>query len=194
MPSATANSDKRQRIVETAYGLFKRDGFHAVGIDRIIAEADVAKMTMYRHFPGKDGLILAVLDWRAERFERQLLQLSEGVGSSQRKIEALFDWYARWFRSDEFYGCLFAHAIAEYGTPSHPVFMAAAQQKLRMRVCLLDLLQGAGFGARAATLATTMLMLIEGATLLAQIGEGETAIRDAKLAAFELMGEEAAAA
>ncbi|TIW88300.1 MAG: helix-turn-helix transcriptional regulator, partial [Mesorhizobium sp.] len=42
-------SDKRQHVVETAYALFKQAGFHATGIDRIIAEADVAKMTMYRH-------------------------------------------------------------------------------------------------------------------------------------------------
>ncbi|RWX58770.1 TetR/AcrR family transcriptional regulator, partial [Mesorhizobium sp. M4B.F.Ca.ET.089.01.1.1] len=65
-------SAKRQHVVDTAYALFKRDGFHATGIDRIIAEADIAKMTMYRNFPSKDELIVAVLDHRARRFERQL--------------------------------------------------------------------------------------------------------------------------
>jgi AcrR family transcriptional regulator len=47
--------EKRRLIVQTAYRLFKRDGFHATGIDKIIAEAEVAKMTMYRHFPSKEG-------------------------------------------------------------------------------------------------------------------------------------------
>ncbi|RUZ92526.1 TetR/AcrR family transcriptional regulator, partial [Mesorhizobium sp. M7A.F.Ca.US.003.02.2.1] len=73
-------SDKRQHVVETAYVLFKRAGFHATGIDRIIAEADVAKMTMYRHFPSKDELIVEVLDYRAMRFDRQLDRLAqEGI-------------------------------------------------------------------------------------------------------------------
>ncbi|TIS00496.1 MAG: helix-turn-helix transcriptional regulator, partial [Mesorhizobium sp.] len=60
MPSSP--SAKRQHVVDTAYSLFKRDGFHATGIDRIIAEANIAKMTMYRHFPAKDELIVAVLE------------------------------------------------------------------------------------------------------------------------------------
>ncbi len=54
-PASAIAVEKRRHIVETAYSLFKRDGFHATGIDKIIAEADVAKMTMYRHFPSKDG-------------------------------------------------------------------------------------------------------------------------------------------
>ena len=60
MPSPAI--DKRLHVVETAYALFKRAGFHATGIDRIIAEADVAKMTMYRHFPSKDDLFAGIRD------------------------------------------------------------------------------------------------------------------------------------
>ena len=59
---ASIESGKRQHVVDTAYSLFKRNGYHATGIDRIIAEADIAKMTMYRHFPSKTDLIVAVLD------------------------------------------------------------------------------------------------------------------------------------
>jgi AcrR family transcriptional regulator len=69
--------EKRRHIVATAYSLFKRDGFHATGMDKIIAEADVAKMTMYRHFSTKDGLIVEVLNWRAQRFSRQLDRLAD---------------------------------------------------------------------------------------------------------------------
>jgi AcrR family transcriptional regulator len=56
MPSVVTSSpasDKRQHVVETAYALFKRAGFHATGIDRIIAEAEVAKMTMFATFPAR---------------------------------------------------------------------------------------------------------------------------------------------
>src|SRR6185369_13581723 len=57
-------SEARQRILETADRLFYQEGIRAVGIDRIIAEAGVAKMSLYNHFPSKDDLILAVLEHR----------------------------------------------------------------------------------------------------------------------------------
>ena len=60
------NSEARQRILEAADRLFYQDGIRAVGIDRIIAEAGVAKMSLYKHFPSKDDLILAVLKYREE--------------------------------------------------------------------------------------------------------------------------------
>jgi Bacterial regulatory proteins, tetR family len=59
-------SEARQRILETADRLFYQEGVRAVGIDRIIAEAGVAKMSLYKHFPSKDDLILAVLKHREE--------------------------------------------------------------------------------------------------------------------------------
>jgi AcrR family transcriptional regulator len=62
----TAQARRRREtpaLIETAYRLFKQEGLHATGTDRIIAEATVAKMTAYRHFPSKDGLIVEVLDW-----------------------------------------------------------------------------------------------------------------------------------
>ena len=54
----------RQRLLQTAERLFYAEGIRAVGIDRIIAEAEVAKTTLYSHFPSKDALILAVLQKR----------------------------------------------------------------------------------------------------------------------------------
>jgi AcrR family transcriptional regulator len=95
-------------------------GFHATGIDRIISEADVAKMTMYRHFPSKDGLIVEVLDYRARRFEHQLDHLAEQAAEPEQKITTIFGWYGRWFGAPDFHGCLFAHALAEFGEPDHP--------------------------------------------------------------------------
>lgn len=180
-------SGKRQHVVETAYALFKRAGFHATGIDRIIAEADVAKMTMYRHFPSKDELIVEVLDYRARRFERQLDGLAEEGTAPETKIERIFDWHERWFHSPDFHGCLFAHALAEFGDPQHPVFKAAAKQKndlrQRMQSILLDMMPR----GRAESAAAALLMLIEGATLMAQMGQADSAIRDARKAALNII-------
>lgn len=175
--------DKRQHVVETAYTLFKRAGFHATGIDRIIAEADVAKMTMYRHFPSKDELIVEVLDYRARRFERQLDQLAQEVATPERQIAKIFDWHERWFRSPDFHGCLFAHALAEFGDRGHPVFQAVARQKNGLKRRMQAILEAVMPSKRAEGAAAALLMLIEGATLMAQMGEAEAAIDSARKAA-----------
>lgn len=177
MPATQNTSDKRQHIVETAYALFKRVGYHATGIDRIIAESDVAKMTMYRHFPSKDGLIVEVLRFRAGRFEAQLDRLAEEASTPAQKIETILKWYERWFRRADFHGCLFAHALAEFGDPEHPVFEAVAAQKNDFKRRLRRILEEKMPRERAEVSAGTLFMLLEGATLMAQMGQGAKAMR-----------------
>ncbi|ANT50873.1 TetR/AcrR family transcriptional regulator [Mesorhizobium amorphae] len=179
------SSGKRQHVVETAYTLFKQGGFHATGIDRIIAEADIAKMTMYRHFPSKDELIVEVLDYRTGRFDRQLDRLEQEGITAEQKIERIFDWHERWFRSADFHGCLFAHALAEFGDPGHPVFKAVARQKNGLRSRMQAILEDVMPPDRAAGAAAALLMLIEGATLMAQMGQ--PAIGNARKAAAAII-------
>ena len=178
---------KHQTIVETAYSLFKRHGFHATGIDRIIAEAGVAKMTMYRKFPTKDDLIAEVLDWRARRFQSQLDRMIEAESTPSGKIMAIFNWYGRWFESPDFHGCLFAHAIAEFSDPSHPVFVAASKQKAELQDYMATILRADLDPDSASSVATAFLTLIEGATLLAQLGKGAGAIDNARRTAALLL-------
>lgn len=191
MPSTHISPDKRQHIVETAYALFKRVGYHATGIDRIIAESNVAKMTMYRHFPGKDGLIVEVLQYRAKRFEAQLDRLAEKAATPEQKIGTIFDWYERWFQSPDFHGCLFQHALAEFGDPGHPVFEAVADQKKGFKRRLRQILKGTMPGDRADSASAALFMLLEGATLLAQMGQGDEAIRAARKAALGIIASPA---
>lgn len=178
---------KRQHILQTAYRLFKREGFHATGIDRIIAEAGVAKMTMYRHFPSKDGLIVDVLNWRAERFERRLDELAGAADTPERKIEAIFNWHFGWFDSPDFHGCLFQHALAEFGQPGHPVFEAAQRQKTRLKQRMRDVLLAAATSDRAEAAATALFALIEGATFAAQMRQERLSSRNVLAAARSIV-------
>ena len=52
--TAMSELPPRERLIDTANALFARDGYHATGIDRILAEAGVAKKTLYTHFRSKD--------------------------------------------------------------------------------------------------------------------------------------------
>lgn len=182
--------DKRQHLVDIAYERFKRDGFHAVGINRLISDADVARMTLYRHFASKDDLIVAVLEQRAARFGARLARLARSSGSARAKISALFEWYGRWIERDDFHGCIFAHAIAEYGRPDSPVFRQAAAQKQELREHLAAILRVELPPAPADGLALALLMLIEGATLLAQTGGTGDAVAVARDAALTLLDAE----
>ncbi|NTB87715.1 TetR/AcrR family transcriptional regulator [Agrobacterium tumefaciens] len=186
------NAEKRQQIVETAYGLFKRNGFHATGIDRIIADAGVAKMTMYRHFPTKDALIVEVLNYRSARFERQLDELNAATSSPSEKVAQIFDWYERWFRSSDFHGCVFQHALAEFGDADDPVFEVAAAQKKSLKARIENILSASMPPTSASSTATALLILLEGATLLAQMGQGEAAICEARAAGALLVSAGAA--
>ncbi len=179
--------EKRKHIVEAAYRLFKRDGFHATGIDKIIAEAEVAKMTMYRHFPSKEALIVEVLNWRAERFKRQLDQLSDAAITPSEKITAIFDWHERWFESPDFHGCLFQHALAEFADPAHAVFEAVGSQKHDLQKRLGAILEPSLPDDSAKHVANAVFMLIEGATVLAHMGQGKMAIVSARSAAASLL-------
>lgn len=184
---AKASPNKRQHIIETAYGLFRDNGYHATGIDRIIAEANVAKMTMYRHFPAKDELIIAVLNDRATRFEAQLDDLAQTVMTPAAKISTIIDWYDRWFHRPDFHGCLFAHALAEFGETGHPVSGAVAAQKEGFRQRLQLIFSEALPEEQAEVTATALFMLFEGATLLAHMGHKEAALTNLRAASATIL-------
>src|SRR3954462_2737543 len=101
-------SEARQRILETADRLFYGNGIRAVGIDRIIAEANVAKMSLYKHFPSKDDLILAVLQHRERGVLVFFRSAMERHGKREKSpLRAFFAALKEWFEMPGFRGCAF---------------------------------------------------------------------------------------
>jgi AcrR family transcriptional regulator len=111
-------SSARSRVLETATRLFYAEGIHTVGIDRVIAEAAVAKATFYHHFKSKEDLVLAYL---TTEYERQKLQLGGAPGEGLDRIEAILAKLAEVSTGPGFRGCPFLNAAAEYADPTHPV-------------------------------------------------------------------------
>ena len=89
----------RERVLATAYELFSKHGTRAVGVDRIIAESGVAKMTLYRNFASKDELILAFLERREELWTRAWLQadVERRAATPGARLLAIFDTFGEWF-------------------------------------------------------------------------------------------------
>src|SRR6476620_4528707 len=114
-------SEARRRILETADRLFYQGGVRAVGIDRIIAEAGVAKMSLYNHFASKDDLILAVLKHREESVLSFFRTGIERHGKKGRNpLRAFFAALKDFFESPGFRGCPFQNTAVELADPEHP--------------------------------------------------------------------------
>ncbi|NQV24896.1 MAG: TetR/AcrR family transcriptional regulator, partial [Rhodopirellula sp.] len=114
MSKKPAKSGARERIVEAADRLFYAEGIRAVGIDRIIAEAGVAKMSLYNHFSSKDDLVLAVLQFRDEKITRYFEStIQKHVDDGSDRLNAFFSALKGWFESKGFRGCAFINAVVE---------------------------------------------------------------------------------
>ena len=123
-------SPKREILLEVARKLFETEGFHTTGIDRVLAEAGVAKMTLYNNFGSKDGLIVAVLE---KTSQQMIARIGEAVTANTsdpyEQILGVFDAFAMWFSDPEFCGCMFQAAVAEFPDPeSAPAKAARAHQ------------------------------------------------------------------
>jgi AcrR family transcriptional regulator len=188
-----AASDARQRILETADRLFYAEGVRAVGIDRIIAESGVAKMTLYSHFRSKDDLILAVLRYREEQFMGWFGESMERhVAAGASRLAALFAALKEWFETPTFRGCAFINASVELADATHPGFVFARQHKERFHAFLAGLIEES-LGPAAARLAPAVAVLIEGAVVTAMIkgtpGPADVA-RDAAFLLLSRAGED----
>ena len=171
----------------TAWRLFYRDGYRAVGIDTLLAEADVAKMTLYNHFDSKEALIVAVLEKRSALLLSSVVDAIKAAGRSpQRQLDAAFDGLRQWFTSDDFKGCAFIRALSEYPEPDHPIHRAAWKHKLAFRALFAELGVRAGVKNPAA-FADTIGILVDGAIVAAH-ATGKTDPADtARAAALSLL-------
>jgi len=171
--------NKRQTIIRTAAELFSQDGFHAVGVDRIIEVSGVAKMTMYRHFGSKDELVAEVLKERDAQRTQSLHTYVARFDTPFARLRAIFEWHEQWFNSQNLTGCLFAHAAAEFQDKSSDIHQITQKQK----ESFVDFLEAellALTGKQAAKkLSRTLVMLLDGATLDAQILGRKNAVMDA---------------
>ncbi|MGI5158084.1 TetR/AcrR family transcriptional regulator [Microbispora sp. CA-102843] len=116
-------SEARSRLLNTATRLFYAEGIHAVGIDRIVAEAQVTRATLYRHFPGKEDLVLAYLN-EVDRAMRGQADEAVTAGPPADTIRALSTSITQSIQSPGFRGCAFLNAAAEYPDPESPVHKA----------------------------------------------------------------------
>ncbi len=163
----------RDRILLTAHDLFYRDGVRATGIDRVIAESGVAKVTFYRQFPSKDDLILAFLDYRHDRWMAWFTgALARHGGTLAAVVPALSEWLS----SDEYRGCAFLNSVGELGPVLPGVVDITRRHKQDMTDAVAALMRASG---RRDEVARAVALAIDGAIVQAQFLETPAAALDA---------------
>ncbi len=104
---------KRETIITTAMTLFNQKSYTSIGIDKIIAESNVAKMTFYKYFSSKEILIEECLQRRILEVQASLLDKVNSVNNPLNKLKSVFNWYIDWINTEDFNGCLFKKATIE---------------------------------------------------------------------------------
>ncbi|MBB4349623.1 AcrR family transcriptional regulator [Rhizobium cellulosilyticum] len=173
------------QILTAAGALFYKEGIRAVGIDRIIEEANVAKATLYRHFPSKDHLVAAYLKARHDRVIRSLEDVTEAAMAPRDKIELIFERLHEKADSPEFRGCAFALAVAEHGD-SERVVSVARTHKTMVRDIFSAIMSKANSGSQQAS--AHLSLLYEGALATVAVGRDPSAVliaRDCALSVFD---------
>lgn len=188
MGRTRGNSEARRRIVETADRLFYEEGFRAVGIDRIIAESEVAKATLYAHFPSKDDLILAVLEHREGATTEFFRSSMQRHARAKGPLGPFFAALREWFESPGFRGCAFQNATVELADPDHAGTAFSRGFKRRFNDFLRRLIEES-VGEKAARSAPAVSLLVEGAIVTAVVQGRPDAVEVARDAAARLLTE-----
>ncbi len=172
----------RDRLLAAADRLFYRDGLRASGIDTIIAEAGVAKMTLYSHFKSKDELIAEYLRQRGARTREWLAATTaRRAAESGDWVAALFAALKEWFAAPDYRGCAFINAASELSDPAHPGRAAIVEHERLFAELVADVLRKAK--VRDADTATEALVLVINGAIVSVACGGPPEAADAALAA-----------
>jgi AcrR family transcriptional regulator len=191
MPMARTDTPTKQRILDSAFAVFWRQGFVRASLDEIAKKAGITKRTLYQHYRSKDDLIAAVAAQATDLAWERLRRISRSFPAERDgMIDALFDQLAKWAAQPRWPGTGLTRAVAELADlPGHPARVIARRHKAAIEVWLADLLEQANVAA-AGERARELAVLIEGAASLVLIHGDPVYFQIAARAAKRLLGEE----
>ena len=164
------SASAHDRILLTAHDLFYRNGIRATGIDRVIAESGVAKQTFYRHFPSKNDLIRAYLDYRHQRW---MAWFTEALSRHGQNASAIGRALAEWLHSPEFRGCAFLNSVSELSGAFPEVTEVTRAHKAGMTSAIAAVLPASRQRTKQAL---AIAVAFDGAILRAQFDDPDSAI------------------
>jgi AcrR family transcriptional regulator len=182
-----ATESPAMRLVLTATRLFNENSIHATGIDRIIAEAGVARRTLYNQFGSKEGLIRAVMQRESEAWfewlDSELARIDEH--DPRKRIVGFFALLGKWFSRSDFKGCSFINAVGEHPLNNCVRPIAKAHRQANFEY-IRRLLKGSKI-SNLDKIADQIAILADGATVTAMVTGNHTMAETAASAALALM-------
>jgi len=163
-------SAARERLLVTAGRLFYAQGIGAVGVDRLVGEAGVTRATFYRHFPGKDDLVVAWLRAGDEAVRTAVQRSAALDGDPVALVRRLVAAIGEQLCGPGFRGCAFINAAAEFPDPASPVHRAVREHRAWLARTLNDALERAGHPDPAAG-AQRVVVLRDGAMVAGYLGD-----------------------
>lgn len=161
-----AELSARERILLTAHDLFYADGVRATGIDKVIAEARVTKVTFYRHFPSKNDLIRAYLDYRHERWMSWFVDAINRYQTQANGLSTLVPVMEEWFTNPIYRGCAFINTVSELGGILPDVIDISSRHKHDMMQVIAGLIPDC---PSRELLANAAAIAVDGAIVKAQL-------------------------
>lgn len=178
---------KRDQLLDVAVEMFFRNGCHTTGIDQLLAQAGVAKMTLYSHFKSKDDLILAA----AERVSQEHLARLEAIGQDssltfEQQLHAVFDDLEEFINHVDYSGCPFQNVAVEFKDAEHPVRQLVVRHKQEVERRVVEALRGGG-AKHPEAVARRITLLIEGAKMMVQVTGDRAYLEESRAAGRELL-------
>ena len=183
--SSSSAPSARERLLAAANQLFYEEGVRAVGIDRVIERAGVAKASLYSSFGSKEGLVRSYLGGRHEARRARLEAKLAGYPTPAEKLLGVFDLLAEITADPAYRGCAFVRAEAEL-LPGSAVKEMCDLSRGWLRGVLLDLAREAG-AIEAERLVQRLVLLYDGVMVAVQMDGNRTAAVEARALAAALL-------
>jgi AcrR family transcriptional regulator len=134
-------SSPRERLLRTSTDLFARQGYNTTGINQIIAEAEVAKASFYKHFKSKEDLCVAFLHGRHQYWFDELISFTGRENNPKAKVLCSFDFLIHMNEKEHFGGCSFLNILSEIRTGNTKILDVIKSHKSDLRVFFFDVVK-----------------------------------------------------
>ncbi|HUF00428.1 MAG TPA: TetR/AcrR family transcriptional regulator [Anaerolineales bacterium] len=158
----------KEKLFQTAARLFYQHGYRAIGVDTIAAESGIGKMTLYRHYPSKDYLIVAYLKAQDETFWKNFELITKDAPQPREKLVAFFEALQNYVKTPTCHGCPFINVATEYPETDYPGHQVALEHKQSVRATFRQLAKEAG-ARKPDVLADQLFLLMDGAYMAARM-------------------------
>jgi AcrR family transcriptional regulator len=158
----------KDKLFQTAARLFYQHGYRAIGVDTLASQSGIGKMTLYRHYPSKDDLIVAYLRDSDVDFWNKFEQITQAALTPREKLLAFFEALQAYAVSSACYGCPFLNVATEYPEPGYAGHQVALEHKRAVLARFKQLAREAG-ARQPQALANALFLLMDGAYMAARM-------------------------